>query len=967
MSFADSNPYSDCNGPDREKVCDCINNAGNVIAVAIAALGDKIGKKTDDACEIADKCIDKIYDKIKAKVEKGAKTCQECQQMARAGAAGTIEYAVACAGACIKDCETTCSKGDPTTEGKCCNTCGSPSCTCKDGTCVKAESQPGEFIGWCNGFTGVFLVTKKGEPDPGNGFTKVATTSTETEAITAAQAACTQPIRPPTIITPYAPPNVAPFSTPNCSILDYGSSAGVSRVINKSSGAATQAAIIGLINNVIQSAIASTGTGGAVAILQGGAIGLAQIPAAALQITPPLVAAAVGCSDDNFNAGIANLCAIGLLERYTGLDVSDFKYPIHYAMHSLCRQVQLSPESAMSAFLANAKDFDYKTLDTHYGIAGICPKSVEWQLQAQKSKPIPGQLASLRRRKLIDDTSYNDGMRQLGYLEQGVVDNLFKLTEQLPGLSDIIRLMVRDADDESIPYWPESDKLFEQKYGSKLKEWGESQGIPPDFAKLAWRAHWSIPAPTQLFEFYHRLRKNDKFGGEPKLLEAIKGALIQQDILPFWHDYYLETSFRPMTRVDIRRAYNIGTIKYEELPLLYAQLGYSDEVSDRMAKFTDKLRDIAIPSNHAIKLWKQFSITRDDARARMLSEGLPEEKVDKALLDTEPSFASSSYAIAFVRGDITRQDLISFLADIGVSNNGAIEIANRLAVKITNHKALKGYAVGALDRNQAFGKMSADGMDTIVSGRLLDEVTEQVDYDLILRCQAGIKRKYLLGEVTLGEASDELVKRGTVKERADKLTDWWDCEKTSRGKHVAISKLCSWLASGVINIADFTTRTKRLGYNDADAALLTEDCLTAINTARQAQARKQAKDEQSQAQKAANAAVKQQRALEREAGRMETARLASNRARSNREKQIMSAADKLAKKCDCDIYRSVVIVRAQRDRVIREFGLSVDEALQVLILAIEGWEGGDPSLYANVVTLFAETAVSEAMADANQG
>src|SRR4030095_10770556 len=110
----------------------------------------------------------------------------------------------------------------------------------------------------------------------------------------------------------------------------------------------------------------------------------------------------------------------------------------------------------------------------------------------------------------------------------------------------------------------------------KLKDWAEFQGLTPDMMKYVFRAHWTIPSPGQLFTFYQRLRDNPKFGGRDKLLEQVKNALIQQDILPFWHDHFLAVSFHPLGRVDIRRAFNNGTLKDDELVPAYRQLGYSD-------------------------------------------------------------------------------------------------------------------------------------------------------------------------------------------------------------------------------------------------------------------------------------------------------------------------------------------------------------------------------------------------------
>src|SRR6201999_655363 len=183
-----------------------------------------------------------------------------------------------------------------------------------------------------------------------------------------------------------------------------------------------------------------------------------------------------------------------------------------------------------------------------------CPDALKDYLFAAKAKPVPIQLAMMRRREIISPSEYYSGMRHLGYLEQQTSENLFRLTEQLPPLSEIIRYMVRDADDEKLVQQFGLDTGFTDKFAKQLKQWAKDQGVPEIVAQYSWRAHWTIPSPGQLFTFWHRLRYNPQFGGKEKLLADIKAALVQQDILPYWHDAYLAVSFHPLTRVDARRA-----------------------------------------------------------------------------------------------------------------------------------------------------------------------------------------------------------------------------------------------------------------------------------------------------------------------------------------------------------------------------------------------------------------------------
>lgn len=945
-------------GCGQSDLCDCLGDTIAGISSALYTIDKTLNDKLGSVCDHIDECIDKIIEAIDKKYKGIHNDCDTCRSMVQQGLAGTLEFALTCASCDLEECNTVCSLGDTDSEGKCCQGCGQEKCCCVEGECKPCDETETKkkYVGWCNRDTGAVVVQKEGEPSPGPGFVSVAISEDEQSALADTEAYCSSYKKQPE--QPTIPPPSGPVGsvTPLCDLFGLANGSSIGAISGSQIGSQAVAAWGNLTARIRALGIEGFNLGSLDDIFRSVtklAFGWQdQVAEGYIPIIAPLF----GCNNSAFVESAKVLTAVALAQKNTAVDFSEFTLPYRYAMHAACRNVQLTPDQAMSAYLANGLSLE--GLDAHWTIAGYCPEALPPIIQAQKAKAIPLQLAVARRRELIEPAEYHKGMRQLGYLDERGSELIFDLTEQVPPLTDILRFMVRDADDEGLVNQLHMDDYFDEKYRDQLKKWSTDQGIPEKVARYAWRAHWSIPAPGQLFEFWHRLRKNPEFGGQDKLWEDIKAALIQQDILPYWHKHFEAVSFRPLGRVDIRRAFNIGALSEDDLGPAYTQLGYSDETVEKLTKFSKRLRDESAIGHKAVKLWLKFAIDRTEATQRMTDGGLPAGVVNQALDDASIGFQSSPYAAAFVRGDLSRDTFVQRLENQGVGVGMTQRITDLLAVKRSNHPAVAEYIAGVIDRGTAWSDMTTDGMDGDVSERLLADADKSFRQARVVNCQNAIKSRYLTGELDQQEAIDELTTSGTTGERASSLLDWWGCERAKSGKVATAAMLCQWLARGAIQSADFTRRLENIGYSEGDAALMLEDCLISINAKRLAEAKKEAKENAQLQQRTQRALAKAAALEQRQAAQIFRAQQAAAAARKNREKQLLSAASKIAGKCDCDIYDSRTLARELRDSIMNDYGLNQDEALQALILGVEEWSGGAKETLGPIVGGFAQDAAA---------
>jgi len=309
----------------------------------------------------------------------------------------------------------------------------------------------------------------------------------------------------------------------------------------------------------------------------------------------------------------------GIAAQWIAPIFSEFQQPLEYKSHWLCPQLLPAPPDIDSAFLGGTITADL--WEGWQRAQNQCPEPAQRVLLAKRSKPAPLQLSAMLRRGMISRQMLDEGYRQLGYLEQPVVDRLHNLTELLPPPSDIIRMMVRDADDPVIAATFGTDAQFTQKYGGQLKSWAAGQGMSDLAMQYLWRAHWTIPPPTQLFEMIHRLSRLPPTDPNYVSVADVTTALVQQDILPYWIPKLIAISYRVVTRTDAQKAFQIGAYTPQQLTDTYQDLGYDLPGAQSLVSTEFRTRHQRWLNNRWSKLYQSGGIDRVNFDGQLSSLG----------------------------------------------------------------------------------------------------------------------------------------------------------------------------------------------------------------------------------------------------------------------------------------------------------------------------------------------------------
>lgn len=230
---------------------------------------------------------------------------------------------------------------------------------------------------------------------------------------------------------------------------------------------------------------------------------------------------------------------------------------------------------------------------------------------------------------------------------QGKVDyvQFLKATEAIPGVADLVRMMVRDAADDNIALKYKTDADFDKKFANEVKDWSKQQGVDAEIMKYYWRAHWEIPSNTQLFDMLHKLRPNRRVGVVPENIvttkETVREAIQVNDLTPFWIDRVMATSYSSLTRIDAQRAFFIEAINEDQLYDAYMDIGYNADNAQVLVDFTKELkrkRDSNLPGadkpTNIISQLKKYVISETNAYDRLLATGMKPQQAKKAVANS---------------------------------------------------------------------------------------------------------------------------------------------------------------------------------------------------------------------------------------------------------------------------------------------------------------------------------------------
>lgn len=366
----------------------------------------------------------------------------------------------------------------------------------------------------------------------------------------------------------------------------------------------------------------------------------------------------------------------------------------------------------------------------------------------------------------------------------------------IPPLSDLVRFLVREALDPK--YREEQMAGFNQE---AFFDYARAQGLDREFAEAYWRAHWELPSPTQVAELVHRLRPGRVPQELSFTLEDAQRLFMQADMMPRYVNQLLAITYAPMTRVDIRRAFQLGAIPYEEMLERYKDIGYDEATAKILSDFTKKDLD-------------------------------PDER----------DITLGSLTTAYREGLVTKEELTATSKELGYTDR-AVELYVRTQVAIkerqdkqkadARERTLLRIAL-ATRRQSRVGKLNE--LDLRMQLEELDLSPPDVDAFIVKHIQprAPIMKDLTVSQVlsafkkgvyTRADTEEALGflgydQRETATLIATALADPKKPVAVAKGRDLTLAQVRQALKAGTIQPAEAASKVRAMGYDEEEVAIL---------------------------------------------------------------------------------------------------------------------------------------------------
>lgn len=229
-------------------------------------------------------------------------------------------------------------------------------------------------------------------------------------------------------------------------------------------------------------------------------------------------------------------------------------------------------------------------------------------------------LITLLRRGDITPEQFETEMDKAGW-SHDAQQLLLLATQFYPSPQDLVTWLAREVyEPKMVEQYGLDNELVESMYPPFAKA-----GVNEEQVKNYWRAHWQHASWTDVQRFLHwgQLGDDGQPIGIPFTEQQASDWFRLVEIPPFWRDYFTSTAFRPYTRVDIRRMWDLGVVEDKEVIEAYQREGYNLEHARNLLTFAKVERQLP----ELQKRYRNGWITKEELLSELETFSLKPERV----------------------------------------------------------------------------------------------------------------------------------------------------------------------------------------------------------------------------------------------------------------------------------------------------------------------------------------------------
>lgn len=477
-------------------------------------------------------------------------------------------------------------------------------------------------------------------------------------------------------------------------------------------------------------------------------------------------------------------------------DVATATYYQKLLQLSMAKVMPTLPQMPELVKMAYRKDITYRD---YLATANKLGFSQDWSdslyLAAQtRLQPADYMRNTFIFQKNIQDMS--DKLMSMGYPQEEIDILIENYQGGVPPIQDLIRFMVRDT------FSPIAETYGQfEDFPEKIMDYWSAQPIGDMWAKHYWGAHWELISIQQALEMYHRRKGNSD--DSVITFDELKQFLKAKDVMPFWRDKLIETAYNPVTRVDIRRIYNMGLKDSHWVYNRYLDAGYSPENAQALTDFTIHSQD-----ESDVSINKQIRATA--------------EKIIKLSFDREiisSIEASQRLVMVGVRPDeaqITTQ-LWQFDRDTERDYKKGVSDKERMITQLKTD-----YEKRIIDRSYATNTLIALGLTQQDAENELKYSDLRADLKLRELKLNAIQTELVKWRIDRNTASQRMLSLGCKQSEIDYLLDIWTAEREKKDRQLSETDVNKIFKAGKMSYERYVSYMTTLGFDSEEINWLAE-------------------------------------------------------------------------------------------------------------------------------------------------
>ena len=374
----------------------------------------------------------------------------------------------------------------------------------------------------------------------------------------------------------------------------------------------------------------------------------AQAAIASVKGDSNLAMLAIAAMHGDVSAGLVSEAA-----RKQGLPESD-------AQAALSAAKAFAPINLL-ALAVQRKGIARTHLDESAKSQGLEPNDVLAAVSAARTLLTPITLTEAMWRGQINEKEYVSKMGEAGYSEDDA-KTFVSVAEFLPSPSDLISWISKEVfEDDSILKYGLDDEFdrLDLTLFAKI-------GINKEQAKNYWVSHWQHPSFTQVGEMFVRDILTDpqarnrvapgssewaavRAEGEAEVYEWFRLV----EVPPYWRNRMIQMLYNPITRVDIRRMWDLDVASDDDVVRTYLDQGYRIEDAQKLLAFTKVERGFP----DVVARYKNGWISEGDVLSELIAFGISPETATR--LYQRKIKATEQVSRIAVERDLTKTEIIS--------------------------------------------------------------------------------------------------------------------------------------------------------------------------------------------------------------------------------------------------------------------------------------------------------------------